>query len=306
MKITFKRIKEDNSDTTYLFEDIQKNWEQRGGTSDLAELLKQKAFYEKKYHVETFIMYDNENPVGITWFELTTKSYGNVSMHVLSDKYAPNMVEFLVAKNLFNNRMIEVVSIEDSAIFKDEFYKKNLIANIRQRMSLWLNTDHYYHEEDHPFTFKQYKEEDLEWAAKLSLESHKISKDYKMYDEMNSLERRIELEKRVWSKWYGELINPASIVIFHNDKPVGYSLVIDVKCWGYEHVPWVFDICIEPSFHGQGIGKVLSHRYLNTLIDLDYPLMGLAVTLSNTYAKSLYEKCGFQMVDIFYEFTHRS
>ena len=250
-------------------------------------------------------MYDNDHVVGITWYELTTKSYGNVSMHVIDNKYSQAMSSFLYNQELFDKRMIEVVAMEETSMFRDEFYKKKLIANIRQRMSLWLSKDRLFTEEEHPFTFKEYRQDDLEWAAKLSLASHKVSKDYKMYDEMNILERRIDLEQRVWDKWYGNMIHPASIVVYHNNQPVGYCLVIDVKCWGYEHVPWVFDICIDPAFQGQGIGKALSFRYLNILSEMDYPLMGLAVTLSNTYAISLYENCGFQKVDTFYEFTKR-
>ena len=304
-KYTFKHITKEDEHSEKMFVDIQRIWELRGGNNDLASLLKEKAFHEKKYIVQTYLMFDGDNVCGITWFELTTNSYGNVSMHITDPIYAEPMVDFLLSKSLFDYRMIEIVNMDDSTIIRDKLYRKNLIANIRQRMSLWLSKDYYYQEEQHPFIFKQYEQQDMEWAAKLSLQSHQISKDYKMYDEMNSLERRIGLEQRVWDKWYGNIIHPASLVVFHNNQPVGYCLVIEVKCWGYEYVPWVFDICIDPAFHGQGIGKAMSYRYLNILTEMDYPIMGLAVTLSNTFAKALYEKCGFQMVDIFYEFTKR-
>ena len=189
-------------------------------------------------------------------------------------------------------------------MYKDALYAQPLIANIRQRMSLWLENRSFYIEETQPFTFSEYQKSDAEWAAELSIKSHSISKDYKMYNEMIYVENRIELEKRVWSGWYGDIINPASLVLHYNNQPVGYCVVVSTSV-GYKKVPWIFDICVDPSYHGQGIGKALSYRSLNKLIEMNFPLMGLAVTLSNQYAISLYEKLGFQLVDVFYEFTKR-
>ena len=77
------KVKKQNKDTDIIFDHIQSVWKARGGTDDITIYLKNKAFFEKKYHVETFIMHDGDAPVGMGWIELTTQSYGNVTFHVL-------------------------------------------------------------------------------------------------------------------------------------------------------------------------------------------------------------------------------
>ncbi len=299
----FEHITSPNNATDYLFDCIQKTWEFQGGTTNIIDIYKKKIFTENKYHIEAYLMLDENIPVGIAWVELTSSSYGNTSIFIIDGKYASNMVDFLIFIKTFQNRMIEIVSFQNNSDIKDNLYKKNLIANIRHRMSLWLNKDQVFDTDQKDFTFRPYTPQDINWAAQLSVQSHQISKDYHMYDEMNDLDKRTALEQRVWTGWYGDVIELASVVILQNNKPVGYCLIVDVACWGFDHVPWIFDICIDPAYHGQGIGKILSYHYLNKLTEMNYPLVGLAVTMSNVYAKSLYEKCGFQYIDTFYEFT---
>ena len=43
-------------------------------------------------------------------------------------------------------------------------------------------------------------------------------------------------------------------------------------------------------------------HFLNNLIEEKFEIMGLAVTLTNQYALKLYEKLGFEFLDVFYEF----
>ena len=100
------------------------------------------------------------------------------------------------------------------------------------------------------------------------------------------------------------MVESASIIAYFNNQPVGYCTLIEVKCWGYDNVPWIFDICIDPAFHGQGIGKAMSKRVMNILIEKQYPIVGLAVTKTNIYAKKLYENLGFEYLDRFYEFIN--
>ena len=90
--------------------------------------------------------------------------------------------------------------------------------------------------------------------------------------------------------------------IYFQDKPVGYCYLVEVESWGFKRVPWIFDICIDPAFHGQGFGRALSKKIINILLDMDYEIMGLAATKTNRYAIKLYEQIGFQHVDNFYEF----
>ena len=83
---------------------------------------------------------------------------------------------------------------------------------------------------------------------------------------------------------------------------IATCLMIEVKCWGYDKVPWVFDLVVKPEYHGKGIGRILISESLNKCLEEKFPICGLAVTTSNKYAIRLYEKLNFQHVDNFYEY----
>ena len=110
-----------------------------------------------------------------------------------------------------------------------------------------------------------------------------------------------ELEKKVVVWLNGEIIQDASIMAYLDGQLLGYCMMVEVNCWGYDKMPWVFDICVKPEFHGRGIGRAIMQESINRLLDHNYPLLGLAVTLSNP-AVHLYENMGFQYVDTFHEF----
>ena len=288
-----------------IFKDIQRHWKSYGETTDIIDFLTKNAFHETKNKVDAFLFFVNGELNGMAWFVFSSHTYGSVTLHALNHTYLSEFADQLIETKKFDNSMVEFVHLERTSKYRDIFYTKKVLANVRQRMYLYLEKGFYYPQEDTSFTFAQLSSENAEWSGNLSCQCHKISKDYVMYDEMMITQKRIELEKRVWTGHYGEVIRPASVVIFFNNKPVGYCLVVTVKTWGYEKVPWVFDICIDPSFHGQGIGKALSYYFINQLSEMDYPLMGLAVTLCNTAAKKLYERLGFQVADVFYEFSRK-
>ncbi len=285
-----------------LFNQIDDYWLNNGGDKPIAQSMKHKIFHEKKFKIYPYILFDSGTPVAITWVELSTQYYGNITAFFLDDIYTTVLVKLLRKKLYFENKIMELVAINHMGKFKDACYKNELIPNIRKRMYLWLNNCDYYHQTDHPFEFKLYTPDYYDWSAKLSVESHNISKDYIYYQEMIHPEKRKGLEEIVLKGTYGKIIQPASLVIYYNNKPVGFCLVVEVECWGYKTVPWIFDICIDPSFHGQGLGKALSKEMLNILIEMNYEIMGLAVTLTNKYAIKMYSNLGFLDLDVFYEF----
>lgn len=287
-----------------FFDQIDAVWLEKGEVQSVSKQMKYKLFKENKYKNFPFIAFCNKNPIGILWVELTTQYYGSVSIFIPNKIHCDNVVKKLYELEFFNNKMIEVIGIDSLDEYKHSCFKLGLNSNIRKRMYLWLTNIDCFHLNDHPFEFKLYTQNYYDWSSELSVKAHKISKDYEHYVEMLYPENRKQLEEKVLEGLYGKIVQPASLVLYYNNKPVGYCLVVEVKCWGYERVPWVFDICIDPAFHGQGMGNILTKKMLNKLIELDYEIMGLAVTLTNKYAMKMYKKYGFLDLDVFYEFVN--
>ncbi|RAP29835.1 hypothetical protein DID78_03065 [Candidatus Marinamargulisbacteria bacterium SCGC AG-343-D04] len=291
-----------SKDANELFKDIDAVWKNSGGEGVVAEDMKQKLFHDKQFEKHPLLLTENDKAVGITWPEITTPYYGNITIHVPDDKHVEALIFHLKKKQYFKNKIMELVHIKQTSLYKECCFKHELISNIRQRMYLWLTNIPYFQEEKHPFEFRSLSEADIEWTSKISVDAHKISKDYQFYEEMINVDKRANLEKNVWGGMFGDVVQSGSIAVYYNQAPVGYCLVVNVKCWGHEKVPWIFDICIDPSFHGQGIGRALSSHFINNLMEEKYEIMGLAVTLTNKYALRMYEKFGFEFLDVFYEF----
>ena len=70
-------------------------------------------------------------------------------------------------------------------------------------MYLWLKDYDYYEIENHPFVTKSYTKDYFDWSSQLSVQAHKISKDYVHYVEMNFVEYRKKLEEEV-ANAYGQ------------------------------------------------------------------------------------------------------
>ena len=287
-----------------FFEQIDEVWLKKGEKQPVSKQMKYKLFKEKKYENFPCIAYCNDKPVGILWVEFTTQYYGSATLFIPNNVHCDNVINQLYKYEFFNNKMIEIIGIDSLDKYKHSCFKLGLTSNIRKRMYLWLTNIDYFDMGEHPFEFKLYTQNYYDWSSELSVKAHKISKDYEHYIEMLYPKNRKKLEEKVLAGLYGSIIQPASLVLYYNNKPVGYCLVVEVKCWGYERVPWVFDICIDPAFHGQGMGNILTKQMLNKLIELDYEIMGLAVTLTNKYAIKMYNKYGFLELDVFYEFVN--
>ncbi len=299
---TLKKIDKHSVEIQSFFDDIDRVWFERGGEDSIQEAMKDKVFREMKFKVYPFLLDYNGEAVGLVWVELSTDSYGNITFHIPEKEHIEPAVFLLKQEGFFKKRIMEIVQVHDHSYYKDACYKQGLIPNIRQRMCLWLNECDTFEEEDMPVEFYSMTKDNLEWSGALSAKAHLVSRDYDHYDEMKDVQKRIELEKVVWEGLYGKIIEEASIVLFYQDKPVGYCYLVEVESWGFKRVPWIFDICIDPAYHGQGFGKALSKKILNLLIEMDYEIMGLAATKTNSYAIKLYEQLGFQYVDTFYEF----
>jgi len=86
-----------------------------------------------------------------------------------------------------------------------------------------------------------------------------------------------------------EILHRASSVIY-DTKTNQIAGVCMISLWG--EVPLVYDIAVDPSHRGKGLGKVLLQHALSELKDT-YPTLRLFVTLGNE-AEMLYHKMGFR------------
>jgi GNAT superfamily N-acetyltransferase len=289
---------------TLLFNDMDSIWKKRDQNQAISSFLIQNLENELGKDTQGEIFTVQNEPVGVYWIKDVSENYGSLTLHVKNKKYAKNIVEHIIKKKSFYNKQLEIVQIEETPIFRDFFRELNLTENCRERMCLWLKENHHFRHEKLPFELTFYKTHKtyIEEMSELSYRAHQVSKDYWMFPEMNSLDGRIKMEKRMHDNPEGRLIEEASLMVFCDSKLIGFINNVGVKnCWGFKEVPWIFDIVIDPEYAGKGIGKELLKLSMNILTDLKYPIVGLSVT-KNNYAKRLYKKLGFEHVDDFYEF----
>lgn len=295
---------EQHLDLLDLFmDDMEKIWEERGGGPGLKASMKSKVEEEIGKKISGEILMDDGAPKAIYWLEITTPFYGNITLHALEEDYREPLAIRTIQQGCFENRQIEIVQVIETGVFRDTFREYDLVENKRERMALWLEKELYYREEPTDFDLEYFlmTEEYVETMATMSYHAHQISRDYWIYPEMNDLQGRINLEKKVFSGQFGDLIPEANLMVFHEGQPIGYIVYVGVQCWGFKKVPWVFDIVVKPGYDGKGIGRELMKRSLNILTEMKLPIVGLSVTKDN-YAKKLYDYLGFQPVDDFYEF----
>ena len=289
----------------FFLDDMTAVWEKRTGSEipTFKDQTRQKIRDNIGKSYTGTVFFESKEPVAISWVEKTSPYYGNITLHAINPKYYAPLAHAMADEGHFDNAILEVVHVVETDDFKNVFIEKKLTPNFRERMALWLHKEYYYKEEPSPLDLQFYlmTEDYKEITARISHAAHQISQDYSMNLEMRDLDKRIELENRAFAGHYGPIIQEGSLLVFHNGQPIGYCLVVEVKCWGMDRVPWIFDIVVQPGFDGQGVGRELLKKSLNLLTENDFPIVGLAVTKSN-YAKKLYERLGFEFVDDFYEF----
>jgi ribosomal protein S18 acetylase RimI-like enzyme len=278
-------------------------WHERTQAEGLKSAVLDKVLKELGKTIEGVIAFVDDEVAGVYWAEINTQYYGNITFHSTDASIGEALVIHALNAGIFTQRQMEIVQVIDSDVFRKSLDNAGCIKNHRERMSLWLEEGAYFNAEAPEIEVDYYllSKEHKDITAKISFDAHQISQDYYMYPEMNQLDKRIALEDRVHKGLFGNVIDKASILVCHKGVAIGYCLFVEVACWGFEKVPWVFDIAIAPGYDGKGIGRELFKMCLNILTELKYPIVGLAVT-KNNYAKKLYEKLEFQHVDDFYEY----
>ena len=259
------------------------------------------AKFQKNFE-QGLILFHDETPVGLSWFDVSTPYYGNITFYCIDDTYAAVLAQAATANGYFDDKIMELIIYRPSSLYRQALRSLNLIENERQRMFKFLDKDEVYDVPDFDFTLRPVTKDDIKICGELSCKGHQISKDYEMYPEMMVPSMRVSLEERVHRNEYGPINYPASLMAFDGDVFVGYVLIVEVKCWGYDKVPWVFDVVVHPDYQGKKIGTYLMAKAMSELAASDFAIIGLAVTLTNYNAAHIYEKMGYQILDTFYEF----
>ncbi len=301
MKI--KLLKENLKDLDPLLEDAQRVWNERGETTDIRGMLMESMSQKSD---AGWILYEEDGaPVGVVSVTYSSDYYGGVTVHGLTEAADKAIAELLVNKGVFEDRLVELGSIKPTLLYKTALGNpKNMIVNERQRMGLWLDKNHVCHVEPmglEGVVFHQMGTGFDALCGELSYHAHKVSRDYYMNPEMNTLSLRINLEKEIQTSGKVEFDPEASAVAVYNNMLIGFCTIAYIECWGQKKVPWIFDLSVHPDYHGKGVGRELLKSVINGLIYKEFTIMGLAVTKTNP-AKYLYENLGFTIADEFYEF----
>ncbi len=286
--------------------DIDRLWLEKGGLGQLSPFLIDKAFQAGMGKVTGNMLFFHNQPIGMYWVECLTPHYGNMVLHSLQPDCRAILAQHIVSEHLIDDVFAELIQFEDHSDFRAAFVQSGCYENPRQRMGMDLTQYLPQQSRQSPdLSFKLMTRDSIAASSEISCLAHKKSKDYDGYEDLEQVDKRILLEQRVFDGLYGPIIPEASLLLLKNETVVGSCLIVDIKCWGYEHVPWVFDICIDPQHHGKGYGGFLFEEVLRILKEKQFPIVGLAVTLTNKSAIYLYEKTGFEVAEVFHEYTFR-
>ncbi|MBT6121396.1 GNAT family N-acetyltransferase [bacterium] len=290
-----------------FFSDIYKYFDTEESIAAVKDAFEKKIDLIKTGKIEGRLILKDNSPVGFGWVELTAPAYGNMMLHCYDDETAAKLAEDFVDQKLVKGRLLELVQFKSTTPYINIFDRYKMHRNFRQRMGISLDSEKWLHPSlPSDLTYEEMDESTISDTGTLSYLAHQISQDQQGYEGLYSIQNRVKLEKSVLANERGKFNPTASFVLKLKDEIVGFVTIIDITCWGYERVPWVFDIAVSPKYHGQGFGKQLMLECMARLTDMDYPVIGLAVTVSNENARKLYEKLGYQLVEQFYEFIDLS
>jgi len=304
MTIQIKELNRHLDDMDVFLDDIVRIWVANGASDEIRDILKQKFPLLIDHKIKGVMLYDDQGPKAFGWVERTSPNYGNMILHTLYDQHKPVLVDTLVNSGLMDGGLFELIQFHDTNLaYRNAFVRHGLLENERQRMALFLDEPFPdIKERDDVELLPMRKKDALDFST-ISFHAHDESKDYQGYKDMESIDGRLELEKLVYAGTFGKVINDANLFLCENGVRIGACSVVEIKCWGYDAVPWIFDLVLEPSHHNKGLGTYFFKKVLDILYKNGYPLVGLAVTLNNLAAKHIYESLGFQKVEVFYEYA---
>ncbi|MCP4051377.1 MAG: GNAT family N-acetyltransferase [bacterium] len=284
-----------------FFKDIERYFNEKDILS-IHNTLKIKKALMKRKRIKGFVMLKNQKPEGIAWVELVSNHYGNIVIHNMHEESQAELAEYIADSSIMDGAFLELISFVETDTYRNVFTSRGISQHERSRMALDLDNDFPFPDTAPYITFKEIEPEDIIITSRISFRAHQISKDYGRYSDLETIEKRLQLERIVFQEKQGRIVKPATILMYYNEIPIGTCIITEVAYWGLEKVPWIFDISLTPEYHGQHLGETLIKQSIATLAAMGYPVVGLAVTVSNTSAIRLYEKLGFYFSETFFEF----
>lgn len=270
---------------------------------DYSQTLRDKFHRIETGHIKGHLILNNQDePKGMSWMEIVCRNYGNCIMVSMGNEWEQPVVETFIQSELANSKLLELYLFSDSSTFRSTLTQLGVIENYRQRMAIFLQ-DITFESFGTSFQLLPLSKLDPKDICQLSVDAHKVSQDYKGYYDLVELSSRCQLEDDVRSGVYGPYNWDASYGLVSNDQLLGFCSYVDIESWGEKKVPWLFDMCVHPDFHGLGYGRGLLHHSLNILKDQHLKFAGLAVTNDNHSALGLYQSIGFSFVEHFYEYA---
>ncbi|MFC1754313.1 GNAT family N-acetyltransferase [Thermoproteota archaeon] len=302
--IMIKQLKDNLHFIDIFLDDIERLWFLKGYSPGIKEALINKLANVYSGKIPGIMLFRDNAPIAFAWVDKITENYGNMILHCLEIEDQALLADSLVKTGLLNEALLEMIHFhEGSEAYCHAFRSAGLLENKRQRMGRLLETPINPPLLPPHLKLESLTKEHIPISSEISFKAHQISKDYKGYKDLETLEARIQLEKHIFNKTYGPFIKDASLILSHSDTYVGACPIVEIACWGYDKVPWIFDMTIAPEFQKQGLGRILFTHCLDKLQKLGYPVVGLAVTCNNTRAINLYESLDFEVVEIFYEYA---
>ncbi len=304
--ISFVDAKENLELMTPLTDHITKLWKELQGADGIEKTLRDRKEDIISGKNKGIILLDGHTPVGLAWIESVGLHYGNIAFHTTHSEYEPHLAKAAIDAGMFSNHWLhELVRFKAETKYREAMEYFGIQACTRDRMVIYLDQYHPMEINEDRIQFKPMTLDDLPIVSEMAYLAHQVSQDQHLAYDMATREGRVELDKALFQGLFGNPLPEAINIIYLDGIPAGYYSVVDVKCWGFEHVAWIFDIGVDPKYQGMGLGKILMAHMLNTIKqDSRFELVGLAVTQNNTNAIHIYNQFGFQKIGEFDEFGY--
>ncbi len=299
-KVTFKSLYQADFLADSIFRHIDKIWKEKQ-SNEILPYLQEKFDDARVGKITGFAAFKENEIIGICWLDPSSERYGSILLHTILTEYEPLLAAKLIRSQLLLSRVVEIITFRDPKKYLETFLALGYKEKFRYRMG--LKKEEFLGVDPMPkgLAVKSITEKDIETISEISYIAHKERNDLEGYIDYSTLDYCINHKTRLFQNEFGKFIPDASLLLTYFDKPIGAVVSIEIKYWGLECMSWVFDVILLPEYHGYGFGKILMQQMLEKTFSLNYPMIGLSVTVSNKKAKNLYEKLGFLIYEEYHE-----
>lgn len=292
-------------EATPLFEEIKAYWFKKGGDESIHATIQNYQNDILAERMKGLVLMREGKAVAMAWFEIMGLHYGNVMFYSSERKDQKPLVEHVISAGFFDEYLLhELVMFEDETDYEALLLEAGLKVCVRDRMAVFIDEWPGVEIDESKMRFEKYNNDYIPECAHMSYLAHQVSQDQALAVDMSTHKGRLELEYAITDGLFGTFNRECSYVMFFEGQMAAMCTIVDIAAWGYEKVPWIFDLVVHPNFHGRRLGKIMMLKIINELAKTGtYTLMGLAVTQDNSIAKGLYERLGFQVTQTFKEYA---